>query len=186
MAAYRAIEILLVEDNEINQQVARELLEGFFIHVKVADHGAEAIAMLDQETFDGVLMDMQMPVMDGVTATREIRKNPKFANLPIIALTANVMVSDQSEYLNAGMNDHIGKPIDPDKLAATLARWIQPVCIIEIPPVAPPLSVTQEALPELPGINVAESIRRIGGKVGVFYMLLDKFRSTEHNAVKRV
>jgi CheY-like chemotaxis protein/HPt (histidine-containing phosphotransfer) domain-containing protein len=189
----RGAHLLLVEDNEINQQVARELLEGFGIVVKLAENGVQAITILAEEVFDGVLMDMQMPVMDGVTATREIRKNPKFAQLPVIALTANVMVSDQSEYLNAGMNDHIGKPIDPYKLAATLARWIHPSRSIEVPPsppvpVAPPTVpvVSQESLPDLPAMNVAESVRRIGGKVSVYYMLLDKFRKSEHNAVGRV
>jgi CheY-like chemotaxis protein len=184
---------LLVEDNEINQQVARELLEGFGILVKLAENGVQAIAMLDEEVFDGVLMDMQMPVMDGMSATREIRKNPKFAHLPIIALTANVMVSDQSEYLNAGMNGHIGKPIDPYQLAATLVRWVHPSRQIKVPP-SPPVPVTppsapaasQESLPDLPAMNVAESVRRIGGKVSIYYMLLDKFRKSERNAVSRV
>jgi HPt (histidine-containing phosphotransfer) domain-containing protein len=102
------------------------------------------------------------------------------------------MVSDQNEYLNAGMNDHIGKPIDPNKLAATLARWIHPVRLVEAtPPPAQPLSlpsvsVLADALPDLPGMNVAESVRRIGGKVKVYYMLLDKFRATERNVVSRV
>jgi signal transduction histidine kinase/DNA-binding response OmpR family regulator/HPt (histidine-containing phosphotransfer) domain-containing protein len=191
LAQIRGAHLLLVEDNEINQQVARELLEGFGIRVKVAGNGAEAIAMIAGEAFDGVLMDMQMPVMDGVTATREIRKNPKFTNLPIIALTANVMVSDQNEYLNAGMNDHIGKPINPDKLAMTLARWIHPVRLDEAPPTAqmlssPSIGALPEALPDLPGMNVAESVCRIGGKVKVYYMLLDKFRTTERNVISRV
>ncbi len=185
LAEIRGAHLLLVEDNEINQQVARELLEGFAIRVEVAENGAVAIAMLADKAFDGVLMDMQMPVMDGVTATREIRKNPKFAALPIIALSANVMVSDQNEYLNAGMNDHIGKPIDPNQLAATLARWVHPRRLVESPP-SLPAAVLQEALPDLPGVNVAESVRRIGGKVSIYYMLLDKFRTTERNVVSRV
>lgn len=124
-----------------------------------------------------------MPVMDGVTATREIRKNPKFATLPIIALTANVMISEQNEFLNAGMNDHIGKPIDPDRLVSTLARWVRPgqPGLPVSPSVAEP-----EPLPELPGIDVAESVRRVGGKVAVFYALLDKFRVDERDAVSRI
>jgi signal transduction histidine kinase/DNA-binding response OmpR family regulator/HPt (histidine-containing phosphotransfer) domain-containing protein len=190
LAQIRGAHLLLVEDNEINQQVARELLEGFGIRVKVAENGAVAIAILAGEAFDGVLMDMQMPVMDGMTATRVIRKNPKFTHLPVIALTANVMVSDQNEYLEAGMNDHIGKPIDPDKLAATLARWIHPVRLVEAPLSPPlpalPVSASTELAPDLTGVNVDESVRRIGGKVKVYYMLLDKFRSTERNVVSRV
>jgi len=88
----RGARLLLVEDNEINRQVAQEMLEGLGLDVTTADNGEEAIALLKDEQFDGVLMDMQMPVMDGVTATREIRKDPHFFKLPIIALTANVMV----------------------------------------------------------------------------------------------
>ncbi|MGA7748953.1 MAG: response regulator, partial [Gallionella sp.] len=95
----RGARLLLVEDNEINRQVAKELLEGFGLDVTTAENGQEAIALLQEAEFDGVLMDMQMPVMDGVTATREIRKDPHFVNLPIIALTANVMVSEQNEFL---------------------------------------------------------------------------------------
>ena len=95
----RGARLLLVEDNEINRQVAQELLEGFGIDVTTAENGQEAIALLQEAEFDGVLMDMQMPVMDGVTATREIRKDPHFIKLPIIALTANVMVSEQNEFL---------------------------------------------------------------------------------------
>ena len=95
----RGARLLLVEDNEMNRQVAQEILEGFGLDVTTAQNGVEAIALLKDEQFDGVLMDMQMPVMDGVTATREIRKNPHHFKLPIIALTANVMVSEQKEFL---------------------------------------------------------------------------------------
>ncbi len=122
----RGARLLLVEDNEINRQVAQELLEGFGLDVTTAENGEEAISLLNEAQFDGVLMDMQMPVMDGVTATREIRKNPLFSKLPIIALTANVMVSEQKEFLDAGITDYVGKPIDPDRLVATLAKWVRP------------------------------------------------------------
>jgi CheY-like chemotaxis protein/HPt (histidine-containing phosphotransfer) domain-containing protein len=183
----RGVRMLLVEDNEINQQVAQELLESFGITVVVAENGEEAITMLGQEHFDGVLMDMQMPVMDGVTATREIRKDPKFAKLPIIALTANVMVSEQNEFLSAGMNDHIGKPIDPDRLVAVLAKWVRPSRPAETPPIPQTVSIpAAETLPDLPGVNVAESVRRIGGKVAVYYALLDRFRVNERDIVARI
>jgi signal transduction histidine kinase/DNA-binding response OmpR family regulator len=181
----RGARLLLVEDNPINQQVARELLENLGVTVCIAENGEEAIALLKEEAFDGVLMDMQMPVMDGVTATREIRKNPKFASLPIIALTANVMISEQNEFLDAGMNDHIGKPIDPDRLVATLARWVRPGQAASTLS-AQPLQVPEEALPQLPGVDVAQSVRLVGGRVAVYYSLLGRFRVEEQNTGKRI
>ncbi len=182
----RGAHLLLVEDNEINQQVTRELLEGFGITAALAENGEEAIAHLMKERFDGVLMDMQMPVMDGITATREIRKNSQFAKLPIIALTANVMVNEQKEFLDAGMNDHIGKPVDPDRLVATLAKWIQVGGIEKIPAPALPPASAPALLPDLPGIKVAESVRRIGGKVTVYYSLLEKFRINNREDANKI
>lgn len=177
--------ILLVEDNEINQQVAQELLENFGVTVTIAANGEEALATLKKERFDGMLMDIQMPVMDGISATREIRKNPDFAKLPIIALTANVMASEQNEFLAAGMNDHIGKPIDPDLLVSTLAKWVGGARVADSIQQKAPVS-TQEALPDIPGVNVSESVRRIGGKVAIYYKLLDRFRVSERNIITRI
>jgi CheY-like chemotaxis protein len=183
----RGARLLLVEDNEINRQVAQELLAGLGIDVTTAENGEEAIALLNEAQFDGVLMDMQMPVMDGVTATREIRKNPHFSKLPIIALTANVMVSEQNEFLNAGINDHIGKPIDPDSLVATLAKWVRPTRTAERTSVAETVqNSATEPLPDLPGVKVAESVRRIGGNVALYYSVLDKFRLNQRNIVTRI
>jgi signal transduction histidine kinase/DNA-binding response OmpR family regulator/HPt (histidine-containing phosphotransfer) domain-containing protein len=187
VAKIRGARLLLVEDNKINQQVAQELLENFGISVSIAENGEEAIALLNDEKFDGVLMDMQMPVMDGVSATREIRKNPKFVALPIIALTANVMISEQKEFLDAGMNDHIGKPIDPDKLVATLARWVRPTQPSTPRQAAKPQqSAVIEPLPDVPGIDVALGVRQVGGKVATFYSLLNKFSVDERNAVDEI
>ena len=190
----RGAHLLLVEDNEINRQVAQEILEGFGLDVTTAQNGEEAIALLKDEQFDGVLMDMQMPVMDGVTATREIRKDPHFSKLPIIALTANVMASEQNEFLDAGITDHIGKPIDPDRLAATLAKWVRPSRTTpsqttpsrttESTPVGQAVQIpAPEPLPDLPGVNVAASVRRIGGNVALYFSLLDKFRDHQRNFV---
>jgi signal transduction histidine kinase/CheY-like chemotaxis protein/HPt (histidine-containing phosphotransfer) domain-containing protein len=183
----RGAHLLLVEDNEINRQVAQEMLEGFGIDVTTAQNGEEAIALLKDEQFDGVLMDMQMPVMDGVTATREIRKNPHHHKLPIIALTANVMVSEQKEFLDAGVTDYIGKPIDPDHLVATLAKWVRPVRSMESIPVHQTIQDSAtEPLPDLPGVSVFESVRRIGGNVALYYSLLEKFRLKEHDIADRI
>ncbi|MFZ2161935.1 MAG: response regulator [Sideroxyarcus sp.] len=187
VSQFRGARILLVEDEEINQQVATEMLESYGIKVTVAVNGEEAIAALKDAQFDGVLMDMQMPVMDGFSTTREIRKHPEYANLPVIALTANVMVSEQNAILAAGMNDHIGKPIDPDRLVATLAKWVRPAQAAEmvLPQEAVPKGVPDsaaDALPDLPGVKVAASVRRIGGNVALYYSLLEKF-STNHRQV---
>ena len=117
--------ILLVEDNEINQELAFELLVANGMKVEIVSNGQEAIDILSTYEFDGVLMDCQMPVMDGYTATRKLREKEKFADLPIIALTANVMKGDREKILAAGMNDLIGKPIDIDKMLLTMAKWIR-------------------------------------------------------------
>lgn len=183
----RGARLLLVEDNQINQQVAQELLESFGIAVTVAENGEEAIARLQEEEFDGVLMDMQMPVMDGITATREIRRNPQFAKLPIIALTANVYVSEQNAFLAAGMNDHIGKPLDPDRLVATLAKWVHPKRPADVTPPATVVAASKPVpLPDLPGIKVAESVRRIGGNLNLYYALLDKFKTNQQNVAQKI
>jgi CheY-like chemotaxis protein len=119
--------VLLVEDNDMNQELAMELLANAHIDVVLAKHGQEALDILARDTrFDGVLMDCQMPVMDGYTATRAIRQNPAFAQLPVIAMTANAMAGDREKVLEAGMWDHIAKPLNVNDMFATMARWIKP------------------------------------------------------------
>ena len=117
--------ILLVEDNPINQELAGDLLGDAGIVLTTADNGREALDLLEHETFDLVLMDCQMPVMDGYAATRALRQLPGGRDLPVIAMTANAMVGDREKVLDAGMNDHIAKPIRVEELFATLARWIR-------------------------------------------------------------
>ena len=118
--------LLLVEDNLVNQELALEILQGAEIVVDVANNGLEAISMLDRNEYDGVLMDCQMPVLDGYETTRRLRTDPRFATLPILAMTANAMSGDKELCLAAGMNDHIVKPIDVHQLFATMAHWIGP------------------------------------------------------------
>ncbi len=116
--------ILLVEDNEINREVAMELLRDEGIVVAVAVDGLEALEMLARECFDGVLMDCRMPKLDGFAVTRELRGRLGLRELPVIAMTASAMPGDRENALAAGMNDHVAKPIDIDLLLDTLARWI--------------------------------------------------------------
>ncbi|MEO5340563.1 MAG: response regulator [Magnetococcus sp. MYC-9] len=118
--------VLLAEDNTINQQVAREILENIGLIVEVASDGAEALEKLAREEFDAVLMDIQMPVLDGMEATQRIRRNPTWSALPIIAMTAHAMTGDRERYLEVGMNDHVTKPIDKTILYGTLLRWVKP------------------------------------------------------------
>ena len=124
-ARTRGVRVLLVEDNEINQEVAIGQLEDAEIAVDLAENGEIAVRMVRNKDYDLVLMDMQMPVMDGVEATRVIRADPRFNSLPIIAMTANAMAADRDRCLEAGMNDHIAKPIDPEQLFRVLLRWTE-------------------------------------------------------------
>ncbi len=126
MAGLRGAKVLLVEDNEINLELVLELLIARGITVETAYNGKEALELLEREGFDAVLMDCQMPLMDGYEATRRIRLLEKFQDLPILAMTANAMKGDREKVLAVGMNDHIAKPIRPDVMFAALARWIVP------------------------------------------------------------
>lgn len=123
-ALLQGARVLLVEDNPVNQEMAIELLQQVGMQVTVADNGAVALDLVRQQAFDLVLMDCQMPVMDGFTASREIRQLPKFANLPILAMTANAMADDKQQCFAAGMNAHIAKPIDVNELYRTMAHWL--------------------------------------------------------------
>jgi len=116
--------ILLVEDNQVNQLVANKLLVLNKMQVEIANNGQEAIELLEKQHVDGVLMDCMMPVMDGYKTTEEIRKNPKHSSLPIIAMTANVMKQDIEKAIKSGMDDHIAKPINPETMLITMAKWI--------------------------------------------------------------
>jgi two-component system sensor histidine kinase/response regulator len=126
LGALRGARILLVEDNDINQQVARELLEDAGFVVDVADNGAVALELADRSEYDLVFMDMQMPVMDGVTATRHMRQSRKLDRVPIVAMTANAMEQDRQKCMDAGMNDFLVKPIDPPDMWELLGRWVRP------------------------------------------------------------
>lgn len=117
--------ILLAEDNDLNQMVAEELLSQYGLGLHIANNGAEAIRALEHHPFDLVLMDIQMPEMDGLTATQKIREQARFASLPIVAMTAHAMHEDRQKSLHAGMNDHITKPINALELFTCLARWLK-------------------------------------------------------------
>ncbi|WP_160168526.1 response regulator [Catenovulum agarivorans] len=118
------LNILLVEDNKLNRQVAVGFLKEANIQIDIAENGIQAIDKVMKNDYDLVLMDIQMPEMDGLTATREIRSLPKFEKLPIIAMTAHAMAGDSKKSLSAGMNDHLTKPVDPDELYRVIYKWV--------------------------------------------------------------
>lgn len=171
--------ILLVEDNKINQQVATELLEQAGFTVDIANHGEESLEMIKATNYDCVLMDVQMPIMDGYTATGQIREIERFADLPILAMTANALAEDRERAIEAGMNDHITKPISPEVLFSTLIKWIDPQSTekrTETPKSAPVQSLQDDELPtELPGIDIQRGIALVGGNEILFAKLLREF-----------
>ncbi|MFH1885081.1 MAG: ATP-binding protein [Pseudomonadota bacterium] len=177
--------VLLVEDNMVNRQLALGLLERVGIQADVAVNGAEAVAAVDSRTYDLVLMDVQMPEMDGLAATAAIRADPRHRDLPILAMTAHAMSGDAEKSQAAGMNEHLAKPVEPGRLYEALLRWIRPA-----PPGAsretegetptPPRSKTgPRDLPPLPGLDVALGIRQMGGDPNRYRTCLTIF-SQEH------
>ncbi len=139
------------------------------------------------EQFDGVLMDVQMPVMDGYTACREIRKQDKFKDLPIIAMTANVMSGDLEKAADAGMNDHIGKPINVFEMFNTMAKWIKPAnpVAFKMPTTIAKPGATDQ-IPPLAGINVEAGLARIGGNAKSYRKLLKKFRDNQGGVIAKI
>lgn len=176
--------ILLVEDNEISQDVALELLENIGVFVDLAGNGKEALEMLKKQQYDGVLMDMQMPVMDGLKATIEIRKIKFLQSLPIIATTANALTGDREKCLKAGMNDYIPKPIFPSAMFATLKKWIKPSSNAK--PISTGQSMNKTELDlKLDGINVGQGLISVGGNKKLYFDLLRKFCEREKDFFER-
>jgi two-component system sensor histidine kinase/response regulator len=185
LSAVKGSKILLVEDNEFNQQLAMELLSDAGFKVELAEDGQKSLEKLDKNSYDIVLMDMQMPVMDGVTATQEIRKDPRFQELPIVAMTANVMAADVEKCYQAGMNDHLGKPIDPEELFGKLLKWIKPKEASSSPQGAvtvkpdleskPAPGIKKDELPEVPGLDTDLGLKRFMGKKAFYLDMLKKY-----------
>jgi PAS domain S-box-containing protein len=208
-------QVLLVEDNEINQQVAKEILAGAGLNVTVANDGQEAVDAVKDSNYDAVLMDIQMPVMDGYEATKRIRKwefgmrksevgsrnaeggsqasnlQPPTSNIPIIAMTANAMAGDREKSLEAGMNDHVAKPIDTKELFSTLAKWIEPGDRkMQGDPAKEGLEDKTERqndpMPELPGISVSDGLKHVSGNEKLYRKLLLQFSETNRESVNEI
>ena len=174
--ALDGMNVLLAEDNEINQQIAVELLESVGVSVETADNGRHAVDRVKSGTkYDAVLMDLQMPELDGLSATREIRGDARFKDLPIIAMTAHAMVEERDRCFAAGMNDHVTKPIEPEVLYQALARWFKGV---KQAPAAPARQVARPAeagVPDVPGVDAASGLKRVAGNRALYRSLLEKF-----------
>jgi PAS domain S-box-containing protein len=184
LAQVRGARILVAEDNEINRQVAREILEQAGFHVSVVNDGRAAVQAVTSSQYDAVLMDIQMPVLDGLAAAAEIRAweaHQSRPAVPVIAMTAHAMAGDAEKSLAAGMNDHVTKPINTDQLFAALARAIRPRP--GIGPDAPAVSrpANGGAAPDLPtalpGIDMADGLGRIGGNARLYRDILVRLRS---------
>jgi len=165
----RGLRVLLAEDNEINQQIAIELIEGVGAGIVVASNGREAVAILEggpfPPPFDVVLMDLQMPEMDGYQATRKIRSDERFAKLPIVAMTAHATMEERQRCLEAGMDEHVAKPIDPALLFETLQRYLKTPGVVPI----------AEEVPSVPGLDTEDGLRRVGGNRKLYLKLLREF-----------
>src|SRR5262245_24137336 len=186
----RGTRILLVEDNDINREVAVGQLEDAEAFVDLAENGEIALRMIKDNEYDAVLMDVQMPVMDGVEATRILRADPRFQNLPIIAMTANAMVSDRILCLEAGMNDHIAKPIDPDQLFGVLLRWVKRTDGDDksaLDGAAAPIATRSgDAELSIPGIDVRAGLKRTGGNQKRYEALLRKFAEQQAGTIASI
>jgi len=232
--------VLLVEDNEINQQVAKEILEGAGLNVTVVNNGQEAVAAVKANAYDAVLMDVQMPVMDGYTATRAIRKwesvsakadtdmietrkekkelkaqssklkesdseelsafslqpSARAKRVPIIAMTAHAMTGDEDKSLQAGMNGHVTKPIDPDQLFAALQKWIRPgkkrfqdrqtKIFAEAPEAVRMISEEKELPEDLPGFDLSDGLNRLRGNKRLYRKLLLNFAADYRGVSKEI
>jgi signal transduction histidine kinase/CheY-like chemotaxis protein len=194
LAQLRGARVLLVEDNELNREVALGLLEDGHLSIDIAQNGEVAVRMVDANKYDLVLMDMQMPVMDGISATKAIRSNPQLRTLPIVAMTANVMASDREKCIEAGMNDHVAKPIDPDELFRVLLRWIKPhdgdgrSTERSTPVKAPEITAaTSDAHTlQIDGIDTKSALKRMGGNQMRYESMLSRFAESQAGAVEEI
>jgi two-component system, sensor histidine kinase and response regulator len=177
----QGMRVLVVEDNKVNQQVAQELLEREGARVTLADNGALGVQAIATATapWHVVLMDVQMPVMDGYTATRTVRQELRLTELPIIAMTANAMESDRQDALAAGMNAHVGKPFNLDELVQTMLQHSGfvplAVPVTEDPATATPPPAPTELPPSTAELDIASAAQRLGGDTRVLLRVLQAF-----------
>jgi signal transduction histidine kinase/CheY-like chemotaxis protein len=189
LSVIKGASILVVEDNELNQEVAMGLLVDAGFEVEIANNGHEAIEMVGKQPYDLVLMDMQMPLMDGLTATVEIRKDARHRDLPIVAMTANAMLQDKEKCVKAGMNDHVAKPIDLDELFRALLKWIKPAADFPQKKTNSNKNIADMQdgdLPVIYGLDVELGLRRVLGKKTAYFNMLRKYAGNQQNTVNEL
>ena len=190
LAHLRGARILLAEDNDINQQIACELLGDAGFVVEVADNGRVALEMAQRQPYDLLLMDMQMPVMDGLDATTAIRSIARLHTLPIVAMTANAMAEDRRDCLAAGMNDFLTKPINPDELWRMLLKWMRPPGVLLPAAASPAPAASQVAGGDLPegiaGLNVRVGLGHMMGKKPLYLAMLQKYVKGQKACVQNI
>lgn len=185
------LRVLLVEDNEINKELAAELLENAGIEVDTASDGQQAIAALLARPYDMVLMDCEMPLMNGYVATRHLRADPRFRDLPIIAMTANAMAGDRERVIAIGMNDHIAKPVNVKRMLEVISRWDPRPRVAQPGPVEggeaeppAPAATPQDAF-ALDGIDSRAGLETAGFNATLYRRLLERFAETERDFPER-
>ena len=187
IAELKGVRILLAEDNLLNQQIATEILGDEGLVIDVANNGQEAVDMVNKTSYAMVLMDMQMPIMDGLEATQTIRKKFSNKDLPILAMTANASDADREKCLTSGMDAHITKPIDPDLLFTEIAKWIKPK---NTPPITnKTLAITTketQTIPEIKGVDTNLGLKVAAGKVSLYIKMLKTFSTDQINAVENM
>jgi signal transduction histidine kinase/DNA-binding response OmpR family regulator/HPt (histidine-containing phosphotransfer) domain-containing protein len=186
LANIKGARVLLVEDNDLNQEVGLELLRDAGFNVDLAENGQVALDKIRTVDYDIVLMDMQMPVMDGVMATQEIRKEPRFKDLPVVAMTANSMQSDRDRCMAVGMNDHIAKPIEPEDLWKTLLNWVKPRHPSSAPKSESKAVSDLSFLPSIEGLDSINGLRRVLGKKTLYESMLRKFTTGQKSVLKEI
>lgn len=181
----RGVRVLLVEDNEINQQVAKEIMEDKGIAVDIAEDGQQAVELASRNVYDIVLMDIQMPVLDGYAATKLLRELPNFRDIPIVALTADVVRGVADKVFASGMDGYITKPIEPLQLLATLKRWLykEPSNLLEEYKPSKRAAIPIQALP---GLNIQAGLGRINGKTERYLELLTLFKEKHARSAEKI
>ncbi|MCB1894786.1 MAG: response regulator [Zoogloeaceae bacterium] len=182
-SAFARARVLVVEDNLINQRIMRELLNETGLDVTIAGDGVEALEVLRQQAFNLVLMDLQMPRMDGYQTTAKIREHHDRLSLPIVAMTAHGRDEDREKCLAAGMNDHLSKPVDPARLVQALRQWLGDAVIDAS---GPAVVSVNPVVPELPGVDMAAGLGRAGNKPALYLSLLRDFHKDHATSLARI
>ncbi|MDO8466403.1 MAG: response regulator [Gallionella sp.] len=179
------VRLLLVDDDAFSRKLTLEILHRPGICVDVADNGAEAVEKIGQVGYDAVLMDCQMPVMDGFEATRKIRSDRRFADLPILAMSGDATEDDRKKCIECGMNGHVAKPIDAGQLFATLGHWVKLKAVAD-PEQGMQAVANGDEAPNISGLEIDKALRHLDGNVNLLRKLIARFGETQADTVMRI